>query len=293
MVDVTSKNATVRVATAVSTLRMSPTTFNLLTTEQLPKGELFATVRLAAIQGAKQTSNLIPLSHPLNLTHVDVKLDVTRINHLDIIVTATCREATGVEMEALCGASIGALTAYDMIKAVDKEASIINTQLLRKTGGKSGDFSRYQTIAEGKVESINTSDRKGVKKTPIPTAKLCKDYGIEGDAHAEPGNIRQLSLLSLSAFETMRNAGVELESGDFGENITFSGFTYTDIQIGDRIQLADAELEITKIGKECHDGCWIKQKVGDCVMPREGFFCRILTDSTVKPGDSIILQRKS
>lgn len=142
MVDVAAKAVTQRSATAEACVRMQPATLSLLQDGKLPKGDVFAVARIAGIQAAKKTSELIPLCHPLMLSGVSVELvpeapDVVRI-------TATCKLAgqTGVEMEALTAASVAALTLYDMCKAVDRGMTIENVRLLAKAGGKSGEFNR-------------------------------------------------------------------------------------------------------------------------------------------------------
>jgi cyclic pyranopterin monophosphate synthase len=140
MVDVGEKAVSARSAIAEALVRMQPATLALIADGKMPKGDVFAVARIAGIQAAKKTSELIPLCHPLMLSSVKVELvaeepDVVRI-------TAICKLAgqTGVEMEALTAASVAALTLYDMCKAVDKAMVIETVRLLEKTGGKSGDF---------------------------------------------------------------------------------------------------------------------------------------------------------
>jgi cyclic pyranopterin monophosphate synthase len=141
MVDVTEKGATKRTAVAAGALRTSPQVVGLISTGGLPKGDALATARVAGILAAKRTSDLIPLCHQLALTGVDV--DFT-IGESDIEITATVRstDRTGVEMEALTAVSVAGLTLYDMIKAVDPAARIDDIRVLRKQGGKSGDWVR-------------------------------------------------------------------------------------------------------------------------------------------------------
>ncbi len=141
MVDVSGKPVSARRATAESFLRLSPSTLSLIGKGQMPKGNAIETARLAGIQAAKKTSELIPLCHPLLLTHVDVEAD-TRSDGVRFSATVSCSGTTGVEMEALTAVSIAALTLYDMVKAVEKSATIDSIRLLEKTGGKSGPFRR-------------------------------------------------------------------------------------------------------------------------------------------------------
>lgn len=141
MVDISGKVVTSRTAVAETTLRCSNAVMQQLTTDSPsnPKGDVFAAVRIAGIQGAKKCSDLIPLCHPLSLSKVSIDI---AIKDNDVIIQATCKTdgKTGVEMEALTAASVAALTLYDMCKAVDKGMIINNTRLLEKTGGKSGTY---------------------------------------------------------------------------------------------------------------------------------------------------------
>ena len=141
MVDVTDKVQTQRVARAEAMVEMAPATVNLLRDNKLPKGNALEVARIAGIQAAKQTSGLIPLCHPLPLTHVDVSIEIIRTG-ARIESTATTKAETGVEMEALMAASLAALTLYDMCKAVEKGISIGPVRLLEKSGGKSGHWVR-------------------------------------------------------------------------------------------------------------------------------------------------------
>jgi cyclic pyranopterin phosphate synthase len=140
MVDVTDKAVTAREAIAEARVRMRPETLRMIVDGEHPKGDVFAVARIAGIQAAKKTSDLIPLCHPLMLTSVKLEL---RAEGIDAVhVSARCKLAgqTGVEMEALTAASIAALTIYDMCKAVDKGMVIEQVRLLEKTGGKSGPY---------------------------------------------------------------------------------------------------------------------------------------------------------
>ncbi|MBF7141849.1 MULTISPECIES: cyclic pyranopterin monophosphate synthase MoaC [Pseudomonas] len=140
MVDVTAKAVTAREALAEARVRMLPTTLQMIVDGAHPKGDVFAVARIAGIQAAKKTSDLIPLCHPLMLTSVKVELSGEGTD--TVLIRARCKLAgqTGVEMEALTAASVAALTIYDMCKAVDKGMVIEVVRLLEKKGGKSGDF---------------------------------------------------------------------------------------------------------------------------------------------------------
>ncbi|KJL47881.1 Cyclic pyranopterin monophosphate synthase accessory protein 2 [Microbacterium hydrocarbonoxydans] len=141
MVDVTEKQVTRREASAQAVLETTPEVVAMIADGSLPKGEALGTARLAGIMGAKQTSTLIPLCHPLPLTKLAVDLE-PQGDRVRIVATAVTNGVTGVEMEALTGATVAALTLYDMIKAVDKHAVITDVLVLAKSGGKSGDWSR-------------------------------------------------------------------------------------------------------------------------------------------------------
>ncbi len=141
MVDVGAKEHTVRVAKAHGTITMLPATFAALLAGDNKKGDVLGIARIAAIQGTKQTSALIPLCHPLSLTHVDVDFVTDAEQYaVHLCVTAKTSGQTGVEMEALTGVMTGLLTVYDMLKAIDKGMQIVNVRLLEKQGGKSGHF---------------------------------------------------------------------------------------------------------------------------------------------------------
>ena len=141
MVDVGGKDVTERVAVARSTIRMKPATLDAIESSELKKGDALATARIAAIQAAKKTSDLIPLCHPLPITSVAVELTLDRsVPGIVIVVTCKVSGQTGVEMEALTGASVAALTLYDMAKGIDREMVIEETTLLEKRGGRSGEW---------------------------------------------------------------------------------------------------------------------------------------------------------
>ncbi len=140
----------------------------------------------------------------------------------------------------------------------------------------------------GKVVAVCISDRKGTQKTEVPSVKLVPEWGIEGDAHAGKWH-RQVSLLALEKIEAFRERGAEVAFGAFGENIIVEGFDLKNLPVGTGFRIGDALLELTQIGKECHDHCAIYHQVGDCIMPREGVFTEVIEGGTVKAGDEIEL----
>ncbi len=140
----------------------------------------------------------------------------------------------------------------------------------------------------GVVVSINISDKKGVRKTPVKEIMLRTEYGIEGDAHASSEWHRQVSLLALESIKKMQDLGLKVKPGDFAENITTEGIDLLSLPIGTRLAVGNGiELEVSQIGKECHTRCAIYYQAGDCVMPKEGIFVRVLKGGKVKTGDVI------
>ncbi|MEQ3724058.1 cyclic pyranopterin monophosphate synthase MoaC [Alcanivorax sp.] len=142
MVDVTDKDTTQRTATAQARVRMQPATLQMILGSEHPKGDVLATARIAGIQAAKKTWDLIPLCHPLLLTGVTVTIEPEGVDVLSVQATCKLKGTTGVEMEALTAASVASLTLYDMCKAVDRGMVIENVCLLEKSGGRSGQFRR-------------------------------------------------------------------------------------------------------------------------------------------------------
>lgn len=138
----------------------------------------------------------------------------------------------------------------------------------------------------GNIIAVCTSSVKGVQKKNAGTVKLIADWGIEGDAHAGKWH-RQVSLLSHDKIEEFRARGAEVSDGAFGENLVVSGIDFKTLPIGTRFSVNDVLLELTQIGKECHSGCEIYKKMGDCIMPREGVFTRVLSGGTISVGDTL------
>jgi MOSC domain-containing protein YiiM len=140
----------------------------------------------------------------------------------------------------------------------------------------------------GRVVSINIGEKKGTRKTPVEEAFLRENFGLEGDAHASSLWHRQLSLLAFESIEKMKDKGLDVKEGDFAENITTEGLELTSLPIGTRLRIGEALAEVTQIGKRCHTKCEIYTQAGDCIMPREGIFVKILKGGWVRKGDGII-----
>ncbi len=139
-----------------------------------------------------------------------------------------------------------------------------------------------------KVIAVCSSKTKGVRKENINEGVLKEEFGLVGDAHADSGWHRQVSLLSTDSIEKMRKMGYDVGPGDFAENLTCEGIELFSLPIGTRLSVGDkVTLEISQIGKECHSGCAIFKLTGKCIMPKEGVFARVLKGGPVKTGDTI------
>ncbi len=137
-----------------------------------------------------------------------------------------------------------------------------------------------------RVVAVCVSANKGTRKKNVGEAMAVVNHGIEHDAHAADWH-RQISLLALESIEKMRRMGLDVGPGDFAENLTTEGIELTSLPIGTRLKAGEAELEVTQIGKECHTRCAIYRMAGDCVMPREGIFTRVIASGRIRVGDLI------
>jgi MOSC domain-containing protein YiiM len=141
----------------------------------------------------------------------------------------------------------------------------------------------------GRIRAISISKHKGIPKTNVPEALLQADLGIVGDVHADGGH-RQISLLAGEEIDKIRETGVAVSPGEFAENITTQDLDLRALEVGSRLKLGDsAEIVLTQIGKRCHGRCAIYAKLGDCIMPREGIFARVVVSGRIHPGDAIEL----
>jgi MOSC domain-containing protein YiiM len=136
------------------------------------------------------------------------------------------------------------------------------------------------------VKAVCISENKGERKTPVNSVELRENHGIVGDAHAGDWH-RQVSLLATESIDKMRALGLDVDSGDFAENITTSGIDLVSLPVGTRLQIGETLLEVTQIGKECHNRCAIYYQAGDCVMPKEGIFAKVITGGIIKPEDAV------
>ena len=138
----------------------------------------------------------------------------------------------------------------------------------------------------GTVVAVCTSPAKGTQKTDVKEAVFIEDFGIEGDAHAGKWH-RQVSLLSYEKIEAFKAKGAPVQEGAFGENLIVSGFDFKNLPVGTRFRCGEVVLELTQIGKECHSGCEIYKIMGECIMPREGVFTRVLHGGVIREGDEM------
>ena len=136
------------------------------------------------------------------------------------------------------------------------------------------------------VLAVCISEKKGERKKPVEAVELRENHGIVGDGHAGDWH-RQVSLLAQESIDKMRALGLNVSAGDFAENITTVGIDLVSLPIGSRLQIGGTLLEVTQIGKECHTRCAIYYQAGDCVMPKEGIFARVISGGVIRAGDGI------
>ncbi len=160
----------------------------------------------------------------------------------------------------------------------------MNTAGDRPTEGRPADNAGGE--GEGRIVSVNVSPRKGERKQPVDEGELRAGHGLVGDGHAGDWH-RQMSLLAIESIDRMVEKGLDVGPGDFAENLTTEGIDLPRLAVGERLRVGDALLEVTQLGKECRDRCAIYYRAGDCVMPREGIFARVLEGAVVKPGDRV------
>jgi MOSC domain-containing protein YiiM len=142
------------------------------------------------------------------------------------------------------------------------------------------------------VIAVCRSKKKGTAKTPVAEIVIKEEYGVMDDAHADANSHRQVSLLAIESIDKMRGKGLDLKPGDFAENITTKDINVASLPVGTRLNIGrEAVLEMTQIGKECHAACAIRKQVGDCIMPREGVFAKVIRGGRIKAGDIIIVEK--
>ena len=146
---------------------------------------------------------------------------------------------------------------------------------------------------KGKVVSINISDKRGIRKKPVKEAMIKKEFGVKDDAHASSHWHRQVSLLALESIKKMQAMGLKVNPGDFAENITTEGLDLPNLPVGTRMTIGNnIEIEVSQIGKKCHTRCEIYYQAGECVMPKEGIFVKVLKGGKIKEGDEITVSSR-
>ena len=302
MVDVSAKEGTQRVARAAGFVHMVPATLELVRTGGCKKGDVLAVAQVAGIMAAKRCWELVPMCHPIQLTGVDVRFELSDAP-CGVAIEAECRccGQTGVEMEALTAASVAGLTIYDMLKAVQRDMVVSDVRLLEKSGGKSGHFVRGSvaevvqgtvplSTSDGGVVATSISTKKGTRKVPQESIRLEVGLGVAGDAHAGAWH-RMVSLLPEESVDEMRELLPKLAAGDFAENILTRGLSLKNLPVGTVLEVGECELAMTQIGKKCHSDCEISRITGKCVMPTDGVFAVVTRGGTVRPGDPIRIRR--
>ena len=141
-----------------------------------------------------------------------------------------------------------------------------------------------ETILGGTIIAVCISEKKGTAKRPVESARCIENHGLERDAHAGAWH-RQVSLLSHEKIDNFKKRGATVAHGDFGENLVVAGIDFATLPVGTRLAAGDVLLEISQIGKECHTRCAIYQTMGECIMPTQGVFARVLRGGTLKAGD--------
>jgi cyclic pyranopterin monophosphate synthase len=286
MVDVTLKDITVREAVASGRVRMDTATLKLIREGNIEKGAVLETARVAGIMGVKNTAYLIPMCHQLLISGIDIDFQYLDDETIEIKATTRTTGKTGVEMEALTGVSIAALTIYDMCKAIDKKMVIEDIKLLKKSGGKSGTFIR----SKGTVLSVCRSEKRGTAKEDIGVCRVVEGFGLEGDAHGGDWH-RQVSLLCKESIDKIRDKNgkrVKFNYGDLAQNITTEGIILYELPIGTGLRIGtDVELEITQIGKEEEHAYDLDKRFGSNIMLKEAVFTRVIRGGIIKSGDSI------
>jgi MOSC domain-containing protein YiiM len=140
-----------------------------------------------------------------------------------------------------------------------------------------------------KIAAVCISSKKGTPKELIPEAVLLENLGMQNDAHASSDTHRQVSLLATESIEKMKNRGFDVGPGDFAENLSTEGIELSSLPVGTKLKVgSQVILEISQIGKECHTRCAIYHRTGECIMPQEGVFARVIQSGTVKAGDAVV-----
>jgi cyclic pyranopterin monophosphate synthase len=246
MVDVSEKQPTKREAKAQAVVKMRPETLSLILTDQIKKGDVFATARIAGIMAAKKTSEIIPLCHPIPITSVSVEIVPEKPDTVVIEATVGCKFETGVEMEALHAASAAALTLYDMCKAVDRGMEIVSIRLLEKSGGRSGHFVRKE---DPSIVAFRL--KKGAEVSMLDT-----------HAKADMQAVREQGLC-MKKFK----ADIETKNTDFDK-----------LSVGDTFEIGGYGFTVTR-KKECFEDCALHNSGQYCPLKHGCIFAEVTKTS--------------
>lgn len=285
MIDISEKGDTERVSVAQGRIALKPETIKRIQAGEIEKGDVLKASELAGIMGAKRVPELIPLCHPLLITHIDLNFNVGS-RWIEVTAAAKNIGRTGVEMEALTAVTVALLTIYDMCKAIDDEMRLEDILLLEKEGGKSGHW-RRESLEQGRVLYVAASRERDWKERKREI-DLIEGLGVEGDFHAAAGSPRQVSLLPI---EVARFAPPDVlqDMEQLTENITTVGIPLESVQVGDLLLFErGAAVEVTEIGKEAYEDEGRK-----FLLSRYGIFGRVLKGGQVGIGERVLLTRKS
>lgn len=279
MVDVSTKDDTVRVAIAMGTVKVKRETLKAILDKEINKGDVLEIARIAGIMGAKKTSDLIPMCHPLLISKINIDFTISEYDNLITIYAVTKTTGkTGIEIEALTAVSIAGLTIYDMCKAMDRSIEIGGIKLLKKSGGKSGVFLSDDLL--GSVGNLFIGKERGTAKLEYDTIELKTDFGVINDIHATEGR-HQISILSKRSIDKFK--ANDLTLGTFEANIIIEEIDLFKLAIGTKIKFGkEVILEITQIGKKD-----VLMEDHYNTMYHEGVFAKVIHGGILKKNDLI------
>ncbi len=280
-IDISSKSASERKATARCLVEVSKDTVKLIKQGKIPKGDPLSVSQTIGMLSAKWVPQSLPFCHPIPITSIDVSAKAVSDTSVEIISTIKTIAKTGVEIEALFSVSIAALNFYDMVKNVDKLARITDIELLEKEGGKSGKIKR-RYLKNGKVIYVAKSKNRGTKQLQ-DSIMLVKDKGVSEDVHA--GTARQVSVFALESLSFVPSDILKkLDITEITENITIVGIPYNELYRGRKLIIGEAMIEISDIGKKRH-----VNRGKSYAVSRWGIFAKVLKSGYVKRGDNVFL----
>lgn len=278
MVDVGDKEKTERKAEAQAVVIMKSDTVNLIMSDNIKKGNVLATAKIAAIMAAKCTYSIIPLCHNIELSKIEINIEKKDENKLIITSFVKCKGTTGVEMEALVAVTVAALTIYDMCKAVDRGINIDNIHLCKKSGGKSGVY-----IQKPIIEDILLKPSKEKRILSLQRCTIYED-GIEGYTKGD----KAISLVDASIYdENIENEVKGICFNKFYGNLVIRNMNFDELKVGDILEIGSVKIEITQVGKQCFKECNLVRKGIECRLKTSCAFARVLEQGNIFVGDVI------